>query len=259
MATIKLSAPAESIRGTTGKQITWYPRGGRQFIRKWQNPRRVTSIPLINNQNWMANASRYWITGLTSTQRSLWAAHSLLYPKTDVNGDTYYISGFNLFLATAYWCFYDGESYLNQPLPTYTAGENPTFPGGSKLELVTDGVASDGDVLSLKITNLDDSDFYAMYCTPPVIGQVPKPYFNKMRLISNDHSESLKTGVYIDVANGFMSSTRADSPYGHLWPYNISESGEWFIRFMVQTLNSSRVPNPAPTLIPGGFITITEA
>lgn len=259
MATIKLSAPAESIRGTTGKSLTWYPRGDRQFVRKWKSPKNIQSDFQQSARNWLTDASRYWISNLSYAERSAWDAYAAQYPKLDANGDTYYISGFSLFLATYFWRFQADETPIDNPGLTYISGTNPIYLGGTKLELVTDGVASSGDVLRFLVGSFSETNFYIMRATKPFLGQVPKPFKNKLRLISSQYTNFLMSGSDLTSQEGYFSCTRGNSPFGEYWPKDISASGTYFIRFQVQTLNAAFVPNATPAGMPGGFITIVEA
>lgn len=100
MALVSFLAPISKYIGSIGRS-TFSNTGSNIVVkkktRKGINGSAVASGPQLKNYSTLSHISALWDT-LTQAQQNGWNAAALLYPKTNRLGNTYYSSGFNMFM-----------------------------------------------------------------------------------------------------------------------------------------------------------------
>lgn len=99
MGIIKYTSPAAEISGSIGG-VTYFRSHDTKCCRLWRAPANKRTEQQRFRRNWLARFSGEWFNTLTQAQRDAWDTYAPTVTFTDPLGQTYTITGFNMFLRT---------------------------------------------------------------------------------------------------------------------------------------------------------------
>ena len=128
MGNIKYGPLADEVSGTIGG-VTFFRGRHSKCARTWRAPSNKQRPDQLTRRRILATVSNAWRTDLDNAMRTSWDTYALTCPFTNALGETYYLTGFEMFCRNnaTWWPWNAGWLQTMPPYSGFPPEKTPTF------------------------------------------------------------------------------------------------------------------------------------